>query len=165
MHKPFNNSTTLVNGVEAYSVPGFSLRRPIHSLIFVCASVQQSTIVVQQSTIMHLLRTRSKIYLMFNIGISLKDATNIFQHAKQSNNCVTLNITDHLTLCMLSNFSCFCCHLLTFYKINFFKKFYRVSNGLYPDSVSSDLGPNSCKDIGRQQNCRYQGKSFILHII
>ena len=27
-----------------------------------------------------------------------------------------------LTICMLGNFSCFCCRLLTFFKINFFKK-------------------------------------------
>ena len=28
-------------------------------------------------------------------------------------------------LCMLGNFSCFCCRLLTFYKINFFKKLFQ----------------------------------------
>ena len=28
-------------------------------------------------------------------------------------------------LCMLSNFSCFCCHLLTFFKIILFKKIYQ----------------------------------------
>ena len=28
-------------------------------------------------------------------------------------------------LCMLGNFPCFCCRLLTFYKINFFKKFFQ----------------------------------------
>ena len=27
----------------------------------------------------------------------------------------------YLILCMLGNFSCFCCHLVTFFKINFFK--------------------------------------------
>ena len=27
-----------------------------------------------------------------------------------------------LTLCMLGNFSCFCCHLLTFFRVNFLKK-------------------------------------------
>ena len=26
-------------------------------------------------------------------------------------------------MCMLGNFSCFCCRSLTFFKINFFKKF------------------------------------------
>ena len=46
------------------------------------------------------------------------------------------------------NFACFCCCLLTFFKINFFKKFFqvRVSNRLEPDqdqhSVSPDLVPN-----------------------
>ena len=29
------------------------------------------------------------------------------------------------TLCMMGNFSCFCCHLLTFFKINLFKKFFQ----------------------------------------
>ena len=42
-----------------------------------------------------------------------------------------------LTLCMLGNFSCFCCLLATFI---------RVSNGLDPDqdrrSVGPDLGSN-----------------------
>ena len=37
-------------------------------------------------------------------------------------------------------FSCFCCRLLTFFKIDFFKKFFqvytfRVSNGLNPDQA------------------------------
>ena len=30
-----------------------------------------------------------------------------------------------LTLCMMGNFSCFCCRLLTFFKINFFNKFFQ----------------------------------------
>ena len=30
-----------------------------------------------------------------------------------------------LTFCMLGNFSCFCCHLLTFSKFDFFKKFFQ----------------------------------------
>ena len=34
--------------------------------------------------------------------------------------CMTFQI--HLILCMLGNFSCFCCRLLPFLKINFFKK-------------------------------------------
>ena len=40
-------------------------------------------------------------------------------------------------LYMLGNFSCFCCHLLTFFKImfvtNFFKNTIRVPNSLDPD--------------------------------
>ena len=51
---------------------------------------------------------------------------------------------------MLGNFSCFCCRLQTFFKINFFKKSFRntirLSNGLDPDQdchvISPDLGPN-----------------------
>ena len=30
-----------------------------------------------------------------------------------------------LTLCMLGNFSCFCCRLLTFFKTNVFKRFFQ----------------------------------------
>ena len=52
-----------------------------------------------------------------------------------------------LTHCMLGNFSCFCCQLLTFYEIDFLKKSFRntirVSNALDPDQDKhSDLGPN-----------------------
>ena len=52
-----------------------------------------------------------------------------------------------LTLCMLSNFSCLCRPLLTFFKNNFsFMNAFRVSNGLDPDqdrqSVGPELGPN-----------------------
>ena len=66
--------------------------------------------------------------------------------------------------CMLGNFSCFYCGLLTFFKnyiIFFFKRFFfrntiRVSNGLDPyqdrHSVGPDLGPKPfAKVISRQQ--------------
>ena len=57
-----------------------------------------------------------------------------------------------LTLCMLGNFSCFCCSLLTFFKINFFKNFsrntFRVSNNL-------DL------DQDQQQKLSLVGKELI----
>ena len=45
-------------------------------------------------------------------------------------------------LCMLGNFSRFCCHLLTFFKINFFKNrnTIRVSNGLDPDQDGQKVG-------------------------
>ena len=51
---------------------------------------------------------------------------------------VSENISLYFTICMLGNFSCFSCHLLTFFKINFFKKILsrttiRVSNSLDPD--------------------------------
>ena len=57
---------------------------------------------------------------------------------------------DTSTLCMLDNFSCFCCPLLTFFKIIFSKNSLRntirVSNGFDPDqdrhSVGPDLGSN-----------------------
>ena len=67
-----------------------------------------------------------------------------------------LNIALFFTLCMLDNFSCFCCHLLTFFKINFFSKdsfrnTISVSNGLDPDqdqrSVSPDLDQNCLKRL------------------
>ena len=50
-------------------------------------------------------------------------------------------------LCMLGNFSSYCCHLLTFFKITFFKNYFRntirVPNSLDPgpDSVKDDLDP------------------------
>ena len=48
-------------------------------------------------------------------------------------------------LFMLTNFSCFCCCLLTFFK-NSFRNTIRVSNSLDQDqdrsSVGPDLGPN-----------------------
>ena len=54
------------------------------------------------------------------------------------------------TFCMLGNFSCYCCHLLTFSKLTFsknsFRHTFRVSNSFDPDqdrhSVGPDLGPN-----------------------
>ena len=64
------------------------------------------------------------------------------------------------TFYMLGNFSCFYCRLLTFFKINFFKKFFqdaiRVSNGLDPDqdrrSVGPDLGPNCLQRLSADDN-------------
>ena len=50
-----------------------------------------------------------------------------------------------LSLCILANFSCFYCCLLTFSKNTFMNPF-RMSNGLYPDHdqhfVGPDLGPS-----------------------
>ena len=49
-----------------------------------------------------------------------------------------------LTLCMLGNFSCFCCRLLTFFKINFFQKFFQE----HYQSVKlfgSRSGPTFCR--------------------
>ena len=53
---------------------------------------------------------------------------------------------DRLTIFMLGNFSCFCCHLLTFSKIKVFKKSFRntirVSNRLDPDRAQQNVGPD-----------------------
>ena len=59
-----------------------------------------------------------------------------------------LSIWVHKTLCMLHNFLCICCHLLTFtfFKINIFKNSFRntfrVSNGLDPDQDRHSVGPD-----------------------
>ena len=63
-----------------------------------------------------------------------------------------------LTLCMLGNFSCFCCRLLNFFKNNIlnnsFRNTVRVSNGLDPDQdrhfVRSDLGPNCLQRLSAE---------------
>ena len=39
--------------------------------------------------------------------------------------CIFFLALKGLTLCMLGNFSCLYCHLLTFYEINFFKIFFQ----------------------------------------
>ena len=49
-----------------------------------------------------------------------------------------------LTLCILGNVSCFCCRLLTYFKINFFKKFFQA----HYQSVKhfrSRSGPTFCR--------------------
>ena len=61
---------------------------------------------------------------------------------------------NHLTLCMLDNFSRFCCHL-TFFKVNFFKtlfqEHYQSVKGLDPGqdqcSVDPDLSPNCLQKL------------------
>ena len=49
---------------------------------------------------------------------------------------------------MLGNFSCFCCLLLTVFKINFLKKSFRntirVTNSLGPDHDRHSVGPDLC---------------------
>ena len=61
----------------------------------------------------------------------------------QNQHCVG---PDLCLFAMLGNFSCFCCHLLTFSSKNSFRNIIRVSNGLDPDqdrcSVGPDLVPN-----------------------
>ena len=61
-------------------------------------------------------------------------------------------------LCMLGNFSCFCCCLLSFSKSTFSKNSFRntltVSNGLDPDqdqhSVEHDLEPNCLQKLSAE---------------
>ena len=59
---------------------------------------------------------------------------------------VPINISSYITLCVLGNFLCICCRLLTFFKIKYFRNTIRVSNGSDPDQdrhfACPDLGPN-----------------------
>ena len=73
------------------------------------------------------------------------------------------DLKNKIILCMLGNFSCFCCHLPTFSKINFFKKSFRntirVSNNLNPDqdqhlSMSVLIWvQTACKDYQQTKSC------------
>ena len=81
----------------------------------------------------------------------------------------------HLTLCMLDYFSCFCCRLLTFFKRNFFKKYFRNTIRVFgprsgPISICSDLGPKclqrSSPDANKErvQLDRLNDRIIILYI-
>ena len=67
---------------------------------------------------------------------------------------------------MLSNFSCFCCCLLTFSRLTFSKNSFsnaiRVSNGLDPaqdqHSVGPDLGPNCLQMLSADDKSPLAGK-------
>ena len=65
---------------------------------------------------------------------------------------------------MLGKFSCFCCHLLTFFKINFFEKknlseILSVINGSNPDQdqrhAGPYLGPNCLQRLSADDNSRH----------
>ena len=66
-----------------------------------------------------------------------------------------------LNFCMLGNFWCFCCRLLTFQNLLFqnksFRNTIRVSNGLDPDQerhfVCPDLGPNCLQRLSADDDC------------
>ena len=70
-------------------------------------------------------------------------------------------------LCMLGNyFPCFCCHLLIFFIISFFKKFfqehYQSFNGLNTDQ---DLGPNCLQRLSADDKSRnWTALSVTSHI-
>ena len=53
----------------------------------------------------------------------------------------------HLTLCKVSNFSCFCCHMLTFFfqNYNYFKKTFKNTTG-------PDLCPNCLQRLSVDDN-------------
>ena len=78
-----------------------------------------------------------------------------------------LSVVVHLTLCMLGNFSCFCC-LLTVFKINCFKNgTLSVSNGLDPDQDRRSVGPDLCSKLFKEfsaddKSCLFKGKSSIM---
>ena len=73
-----------------------------------------------------------------------------------------------LTLCMLGNFAFFWCCLLTFFKINFFKKFFQEHYQSVKRFVSRS-GPTFCRSRSGSKlfakvsvddkNCHKQGKS------
>ena len=72
------------------------------------------------------------------------------------------------------NFSCFCCCLLNFIKLYFFKKFIRntirASNGLDPDQdghfVSPDLGQNCLQRLSvmTRKNLHMVGSKILITI-
>ena len=72
---------------------------------------------------------------------------------------------------MLGNFSCFCCGLLTFFKLNFFNKIFsgtlpECQNSLDPDqdiySVGPDLGPNCLQRLSGDDKSSLVGKELLL---
>ena len=78
---------------------------------------------------------------------SCKGRCSVYLFLHVSYNCVTL--------CILGNFSCFCCFLLTFFKINFFKNIFRNTF-----RVSNDLGPNCLQRQKKVVNILYQHLIF-----
>ena len=77
----------------------------------------------------------------------------------------------YLTLCIMGNFSCFRCRLLTFSKFTFSKKTFRniirVSNGLDPDqeghSVSPDLGPSCLQSLSADEKLVANNKERVRY--
>ena len=77
-------------------------------------------------------------------------ATNILFRQKRHLTDVVIDVRTtlffQLTLCMLGNFSCFCCRLLTFFEIIFYKIFFQEHYSPVKQfgsiSVSPGLDPN-----------------------
>ena len=68
-----------------------------------------------------------------------------------------------ITLCMLGNFTCFCCRQLTFLKISFLKKIFQdhyqsvkqFGSRSGPTFVRPDMGPNCLQRLSADnKNCR-----------
>ena len=55
-----------------------------------------------------------------------------------------VSMHSHTTLWFLGNFSCFCCRLLAFFKINFFKKFF-YKHYQSVKRFGSRSGPTMCR--------------------
>ena len=79
--------------------------------------------------------------------------------------CSSYNLGDLKVNCMLGNFSYFCCRLLTFFKIIFFKKFFQEHNQSIKrfgsrsgtHSVGPDLGPNCLQRLSADDtSCTYE---------
>ena len=76
-----------------------------------------------------------------------------------------------LTLCILGNFPCLCCRLLTVFKINFFKKFFQLNyqkaklfgSGSRQHSVRPDLGQTVCEGNQQMTKVTTSKESKALH--
>ena len=82
-----------------------------------------------------------------------------------------------LIFCMLGNISCFLCRLLTFFKINFFKKFFQEHHqyvkqlDIDQDDCHCDVGPNLGPKLlqklsaDEKSRCKQvKGKELVLNI-
>ena len=83
---------------------------------------------------------------------NLYDYFSIHKHKHHSSSSIAC-----LTLCLLGNFSCLCCCLLTFFKINFFKK---IISGTLSEcqtvwiQFGPNLGPNCLQKISAEHKSR-----------
>ena len=75
------------------------------------------------------------------------------------------------TLCMLGNFSCFCCLLIFFQNLLLKKSFrntIRVTNGLDPDQdrpyVGPDLGPNCLQSLSAEDKLQLAKYELTLKV-
>ena len=64
--------------------------------------------------------------------------------------CPPLSSIGNILHAGLLFFSCFCCYLLTFFKIDFFKKFFQEYYQSGKHSVGPDLGPNCLQRLSAE---------------